>query len=318
MTEVMKDGRVVDCLLQLEQETRREARETLLGHLARRMIELMNGYPETLVQFWRCVKGCWVPAGLKACRNCGLTPSGLTLEPPAEQMTIAEVAVGSSVEQEGNAQVDAAEAMQLSEPQAEVSPPDQPSGSNSDCLAALPALQTIPSVPEEEKVEKPCGSSRNSQPSVVSAPALQASDPRSDYPDITSALQAIPTVPEPRRSSRISRSSQVSAALSTSDSAQSPLVPVETVKRNEQIRLEPVIATKNVKKASQKEPITCLKCGALYNYGEYCNKCGWAVQSTTESKSATEPTSRWSCSDCNRSNPNNKTQCQLCGKTKKK
>ena len=177
MTELMQDGRVVDCLLQLEVEGQKEARETLIGHLGQRVRELQAGYGETLVQYWRCVNGCSVPAGLAVCRKCRLTPSGLTLAPPALQ--VAAVEVGNS----GKEQSSTVEPMIISEPQddvvkqEEVPPPVHPNGSRSERPATPPAPQVVPPAPEEEK-KTPRRSPRISQSSsAISTSQLKQPPP---------------------------------------------------------------------------------------------------------------------------------------------
>jgi len=289
MTELMQDGRVVDCLLQLEVEGRKEARETLIGHLAQRVGELQAGYGEMQVQYWRCVNGCSVPAGLGVCRNCRLTPSGLTLPPPALQVTAVEV--GNS----GKEQSSTVEPMIISEPQddvvkqEEVPPPVHPNGSRSERPATPPAPQVVPPAPEEEK-KTPRRSPRISQSSSAIS---------------TSQLKQPPPVPAAsvKKSGRTHHKSDLAAGHVEKVSQQEakPCLECGTLYNYNgccskcRKKLEPVEEDKSTSDQKRSSP----KHEGL----------------PAEQGPAPEPATKWRCTYCKTLESNNK--CSICG-TKKK
>ena len=90
--EVTRDARIIDCLAQLVDgglsslETMQ--RNIVVGELALRMEELCQGHPSVQPQYWTCVNGCLVPAGMRVCGNCRVTPSGLV---PVQLRTVAQI-----------------------------------------------------------------------------------------------------------------------------------------------------------------------------------------------------------------------------------
>jgi hypothetical protein len=158
---MMQDARVVDCLVQLEEETPAEQRAFWENVLRMRVLDLKHGMMPMRAQTWYCVNKCIVPAGLQVCMNCKLTPSGMTVNKAAGQngVAIAEVAVRES--EEKNKAVELKEAgvdpMEICDSQSDKKPcEDEPHFQEDAAEMINPAAPQVASVQREEmKAEKP-------------------------------------------------------------------------------------------------------------------------------------------------------------------
>lgn len=187
--EMMQDARVVDCLVQLEEETRAEQRAFWDNVLRMRVLDLKQGMMPMRAQTWYCVNKCIVPAGLQVCMNCKLTPSGMTVNTAAVQngVAIAEVAVRES--EEKNKAVELKEAgvdpMEICDSQSDQKPFEDEPPIQEDAVERInpPAPQVVSVQREEIKAEKPPNSiKRKSNLADVPDPQPSISNGHEDHP----------------------------------------------------------------------------------------------------------------------------------------